>query len=74
MISHIDGQFALDCWEDPDRDDVEATTDYSDDVEELRAHAQKLLVARRFRYMELSRWDAAGDQWVEIETLTEDDL
>jgi len=62
-----DGQYALDCWEDPDRDDVEASTDYSDSLAELRAHAERLIAGGRFRYLELSRWNADHQEWDELE-------
>jgi hypothetical protein len=69
-IRHDDGQFALDCWVDPDREDIEATTDYSNVLSELRAHADKLLAAGNYKYLILSRWNADSEQWVELETYT----
>ena len=69
-INREDGEFALDCWEDPDAEDVEAETDYSNDEAELRAHAQQLLAAGRFRYLALSRWNERRGDWDELSVLT----
>ncbi len=71
-IRHYDGQFALDCWEDPEREDVEAVTEYSDSLPDLRSRAEVILSAGRFRYLSLSRWSATDDDWDEIEVFEHD--
>ena len=70
-INSIDGQFCLDMWEDPDRQDVEALSEYSDNLEVLKQRAQVVFAAGRFKWLELSRWIGPGeDDWQEIDTYT----
>ncbi len=64
-ISNEDGEFALDCWADPDGD-ADPVTLYSDDDEELRAKAQELLRAGKYKYMVLSQWDEDANDWDEL--------
>ena len=62
------GQFCLDMWEDPSREDVEALSEYSDNLDDLRAYASKLFAGGRFRWLELSRWIGPSDEdWELIE-------
>jgi hypothetical protein len=62
------GRFCLDMWEDPDREDVEAQSEFSDSLDELKARAPIVLAAGRFRWLELSRWLGPSDEdWELIE-------
>jgi len=61
------GRFCLDPWEDPDREDIDALSEYSDNLQELRDRADVLLAAGRFRYIQLSRWIGPSDEdWEQI--------
>ena len=64
-INSEDGEFALDCWVDPDGDS-EPVTEYSDDDNELRARAQEYLRAGKYKYMVLSQWDEDANDWDEL--------
>jgi hypothetical protein len=67
------GRFALDCLPSGDRcDDVE--TVYSDNPEELRTEALKILRGGRYGLLVLYRWHAIKHDWFEIEELTTDAL
>ena len=66
-INKEDGEFGLDCWVDP-----ESTADadqelFCDNVDELKSEAQRLLSAGQYKYMLLSRWDDATEEWVNVE-------
>jgi len=67
-INSEDGQYGLDIWEDRrgegDPDDCE----YSDNIDCLRDRAKTLINGGRFKYVELSHWDADIDDWDVLET------
>lgn len=69
-INSEDGRFGLDCWENPDSDAEADQVLFSDDEAELRAEAAKLLAAGRFKYLLLTRWDEAADDWVDVDEFT----
>lgn len=73
-INSTDGTYGLDCWENPASLDYADQEEYSESIDELRARALILLRAGRFKHIELSRWNADIDDWVHLETFTEDDL
>jgi len=64
-INMEDGEFALDCWIDPDQEG-DPVTEYSDDDEELRAKADGYLKAGKYKYMVLSQWDEDANDWDEL--------
>lgn len=64
-INPNDGQFALDCWLSED-DETEAKTVYSDVVMELEDEAERLIKAGHYKYLELSRWNPARQDWASI--------
>ena len=66
-IRHDDGQYALDCWIEAEDEGESAATEYCDAIAPLRARAAIILKAGRFRYLELSRWNAALDDWDTLE-------
>ena len=63
-----DGQYALDCWFSVDDEGESAATEYCDQIAPLKARASILINAGRFRYVELSRWNADKDDWDTLET------
>lgn len=65
-VSAWDGRFALECWEANSEDD-EGHCEYGDDIEVLRARAEKLIAAGRYVYIELTAYDAATGEWGEPE-------
>ena len=66
-INKDDGEFGLDCWLDPESTGDADEELFSDDVEELKSEAQKLLNGGRYKYLLLSRWDDDKDEWVNVE-------
>jgi len=72
-INQEDGDFALHCWIDANSEDVENAVFYSNSMEELQKHAEALIEGDKFTYITLSRWDAAGDDWEEVEIYTEEE-
>lgn len=60
-------QYVLDCWQDPDREDVETVMEYSEDLTALRAKAEAYIASGRYKYLALSRWDVRKRVWVLIE-------
>jgi hypothetical protein len=65
------GSFALDCFSTADsRDDP--TIVYSDNLDELRTEALRILRGGRYRFLVLYRWHAIKHDWIEIEELTAD--
>ncbi|HVZ99859.1 MAG TPA: hypothetical protein VG841_06050 [Caulobacterales bacterium] len=72
-INTEDGQFALDCWEDPESQETPTVTEFSDSFEELQQRAAALAEEGRFAYMTLSEWDDEAEEWEEIEIYEEDD-
>jgi hypothetical protein len=68
-----DGQFCLDCWVDPESEEYPDHCEYSENVEELRALAGRLIKGGRFKFLRLSRWNADAtylpdeERWDEIE-------
>lgn len=71
VIKHDDGQYALDCWLDED-DEGDPVTEYSETIAPLKARAGILLKAGRYKYLELSRWNADKDDWDNLEIFTPD--
>ena len=68
-INATDGRFCLDMWEDPHRDDVDALSEYSENLEELKKRALVIFAAGRFKWLELTRWiGPTDDDWELIET------
>jgi hypothetical protein len=65
------GSFALDCFTSADGCD-DPTTVYSDNPDNLRLEALKLLQDGHYRFLVLSRWHAIKKDWIEIEELTPD--
>jgi len=63
----IDGTYGLDCWLDPEDQGDPLSILYSENVEELRVEATRLIAGGRIRYCELSRYDYANEDWVVIE-------
>ena len=70
-VSSYDGQYALDCWLDED-DESDPTTEYAECVGPLKERASRLLEAGRYRYLELSRWDAKEGDRVNLFVFTPD--
>ena len=66
-INTEDGRFGLDCWEDPESEAEADQVLFSDDEAELRAEATRLIAGGRFKYLVLSRWDEATDEWTELD-------
>lgn len=66
-ISATEGEFGLDCWVDAESEAEADQELFSDDADELRAEAERLIGEGKFRYISLSRWDDAADAWVELE-------
>jgi len=56
------GRFCLDAWENPDREDIDAQSEYSDNLQELQDRAEVILSAGRFKYIQLSRWIGPSDE------------
>ncbi len=73
MTNPFDGQFAIDMWVDPESENDPDHTEYSDNQHELRALIPKLLSAGKYKWIELSRWNPAKDDWDELETFSEED-
>jgi hypothetical protein len=72
-INSFDGRYALDYWLDENSDDEPDSTDYADNVEELRNSAEKIINAGRYRYIVLSRWNPSEDDWDEIDVWSADE-
>ena len=66
-INKDDGEFGLDCWLDPGSTGDADEELFSDDVEELKSEARKLLNGGSYKYLLLSRWDDDKDEWVNVE-------
>jgi hypothetical protein len=64
---HI-GCFALDCWTSADSRDPKSI--YSNNRDELRAEAEKVLRSEERRFLVLYRWHSIKRDWFEIEELT----
>jgi hypothetical protein len=61
--------YALDCWTSAkSRDDPK--TVYSDNLNELRTEALKIVRDGHYRFLILYRWHAIEKDWIEIEELT----
>ncbi len=65
-INHEDGKFCLEIFESKPHDE------YCDDLPELRARAETLITAGRFKYLKLWMWDDALEDWKEIEEIEPD--
>ncbi|OWK20728.1 hypothetical protein AJ88_26110 [Mesorhizobium amorphae CCBAU 01583] len=64
------GSFALDYW--TSAESRETKTIYSDNLDELRTEALKILRGGHHRFLVLYRWHAIKKDWIEIEELTPD--
>jgi hypothetical protein len=64
-INPDDGTYGLDLWLGEDDEADPDDTEYSEDVDEIRARAELLMKAGRFRHAALYRWN--GD-WIHIES------
>lgn len=65
-----DYQYCLDCFLGTDPGD-EAEPDHqigAGTVDDLIDQAEKLIRGGRFKHLELYRWDASADEWVELQT------
>ena len=65
------GSFALDCYTSAHSCD-DAKSLYSDNFDELRAEALKILRSGHYQCLALYRWHAIKKDWIEIEELTPD--
>ena len=65
------GCFALDCWTSAESCD-DPNTVYSDNRDELRTEALRILRGGHYRFLVLSRWHAIKNDRIEIEVLTPD--
>ncbi|HVY87191.1 MAG TPA: hypothetical protein VG943_18810 [Caulobacterales bacterium] len=72
-INTEDGDYALDCWEDPETQETPTATEFSDDLEELQARAAELAAEGRFVYLSISEWDEETEEWEELESYEEDE-
>lgn len=66
-INHVDGQYALDMWEDPESEDEPDDTEYSDNINTLRDRATTVLKAGRFKWLTLYHWNADIQDWDSLE-------
>jgi len=65
-VSAWDGRFALECWDDAESEE-DGEWEYGDDLEELRARAEKLIQAGRYVYISLTRYNSEEDDCDELE-------
>ncbi|MES1199483.1 MAG: hypothetical protein ABUS48_05825 [Pseudomonadota bacterium] len=72
-INTEDGDYALACWEDAGSDDAPSATEYSDSLDELKQRAMSLLEGGKYSFVALSRWNAAADDWEELEAFEAED-
>ncbi len=66
-ISATEGEFGLDCWVDAESEAAADQELFSDDADELRAEAARLIGEGRYTYISLSHWDEDTDAWTELE-------
>jgi hypothetical protein len=67
-INQHHGSFVLDCWTGVESLDDRKSL-YSDNFDELRTEALKLLRGGHYRYLVLSRWHSIKKDWIKIELL-----
>jgi hypothetical protein len=67
-------RFCVDPWEDPDREDVDADSEYYGTLEKAEARIRVLWAGGRFKWINLSRQisGSGDDDWELIETYNKD--
>lgn len=73
-MTAIYGRFSIGCWIDPGSEDECDAEDYFDDRTKMTIAAERLLRGGRYKSIVLYEWDAAADDWHELEELTSSDV